>query len=99
MELDSHKPLMMSVNVISSHLGEHSRDRPRVEALKARMGAANAEWDRACEDAADWQAKLQTALLEVGDFSSFSDLTSVDYLEKLASFLCPLGKKTLSCNC
>ncbi len=71
MELDSHKSLMMSVNVISSHLGEHSRDRPRVEALKARMGAANAEWDRACEDAADWQAKLQTALLEVGDFNSF----------------------------
>ncbi len=65
MELDSHKSLMMSVNVIASHLSEHSRDRPRVEALQARLGAVNAEWDRGCEDAADWQAKLQTALLEV----------------------------------
>ncbi len=65
MELDSHKSLMMSVNVIASHLSEHSRDRPRVEALQARLGAVNSEWDRACEDATDWQTKLQTALLEV----------------------------------
>jgi len=65
LELDSHKSLMMSVNVIAAHLAEHSRDRPRVERLQARLGAANGAWDRACEDAADWQARLQTALLEV----------------------------------
>ena len=65
MELDSHKSLMMSVNVISSHLSEHSRDRPRVERLQGRLGAINNAWDQACEDATDWQAKLQTALLEV----------------------------------
>lgn len=30
MELDSHKSLMMSVNVIGGHLAEHSRDSDRV---------------------------------------------------------------------
>jgi len=65
MELDSHKSLMMSINVIGAHLAEYSRDRPRVERMQARLGAANGAWDRACEDAADWQARLQTALLKV----------------------------------
>ena len=65
MELDSHKSLMMSVNVVSGHLAEHSRDRNRVEQLEQRLSGINNAWDRTCEDATKWQAKLQTALLEV----------------------------------
>ena len=65
LELDSHKSLMMSVNVIGSHLAEHSRDKRRVERLEGRLAAVNAQWDAACEEATRWQAMLQTALLEV----------------------------------
>ena len=65
LELDSHKSLMMSVNVIGSHMAEHSRDRRRVERLEGRLAAVNGAWDAACEEATAWQAQLQTALLEV----------------------------------
>ncbi len=68
MELDGHKSLMMSINVISSHLSEHSRDGPKVEALQARLADINEVWDSTCEDAAVWQTKLQTALLENAEF-------------------------------
>ena len=65
MELDSHKSLMMSINVIGSHLSEHSANKRKVEELQKRLEAVNNGWDEACEQATDWQAKLQTALLEV----------------------------------
>jgi nesprin-1 len=65
MELDSHKSLMMSINVIGSHLAEHSKDPPKVDAMKVRLEAINKSWDETCEAATKWQTKLQTALLEV----------------------------------
>lgn len=68
MELDGHKSLMMSINVISSHLSEHSSERDRVEKLQSDLAAINDVWDSTCEDAAKWQTKLQTALLENSEF-------------------------------
>ena len=65
MELDSHKNLMMSINVIAQHLCEHSRNQPKVAKLKERLKNINDTWDATCEKANDWQHKLQTALLEV----------------------------------
>ena len=67
MELDSHKSLMMSINVIGSHLCEHSRDPDKVDKMKARLEAINKSWDETCEAATNWQTKLQTALLEVNE--------------------------------
>ena len=65
LELDSHKSLMMSINVIGSHLCEHSMDPAKVEKMNARLTAINKSWDETCEAATNWQTKLQTALLEV----------------------------------
>ena len=65
LELDSHKSLMMSINVIGSHLAEHSTDERRTEETRRRLEEINGRWDDTCEDAASWQTKLQTALLEV----------------------------------
>eukprot|EP00095_Tigriopus_kingsejongensis_P001444 maker-scaffold207_size258870-snap-gene-0.13 protein:Tk01444 transcript:maker-scaffold207_size258870-snap-gene-0.13-mRNA-1 annotation:"nesprin" len=68
MELDSHKSLMMSINVIGSHLAEHSRDKPKVQNLQKRLVEVNAAWDNTCEEAMLWRTKLQTALLENSEF-------------------------------
>ena len=56
---------MMSINVIGSHLCEHSMDPAKVEKMNARLTAINKSWDETCEAATNWQTKLQTALLEV----------------------------------
>jgi hypothetical protein len=37
MELDSHKSLMMSINVIGAHLTEHSDDEARSADIMARV--------------------------------------------------------------
>lgn len=65
LELDSHKSVIMSINVIGSHLSEHSRDKPKVEKLQERLSDINAAWDNTCEEAMLWRVKLQTALLQV----------------------------------
>ncbi len=56
---------MLSVNVIASHLAEHSRDAERVQALRRRLEEINRTWDLVCEEATGWQERLQTELLEV----------------------------------
>lgn len=33
--------------------------------MEQRLAKINEAWDSTCEDATQWQAKLQTALLEV----------------------------------
>lgn len=65
LEMDSHKSLMMSINVVGSHLAEHTRDRPKAERLNHRLDDINNEWDATCENATVWQTRLQTALLQV----------------------------------
>ena len=65
MDLDSHKSVLLSVNVVGAHLAEHAADAGRAAALQRRMADVNEGWDGCCEEAALWQTKLQTALLEV----------------------------------
>jgi hypothetical protein len=36
--------------------------------MRQRLVAINAAWDRVCERAAEWQTRLQTALLEVSSY-------------------------------
>ena len=64
---DSHKSVLLSVNVVGAHLAEHAADAGRAAALQRRMADVNEGWDGCCEEAALWQTKLQTALLEVGE--------------------------------
>ncbi|XP_059095107.1 muscle-specific protein 300 kDa-like isoform X1 [Tigriopus californicus] len=81
LELDSHKSLIMSINVIGSHLSEHSRDKPKVEKLQERLSSINAAWDNTCEEAMLWRVKLQNSLLQNSEFHRTIDELS-KWLEK-----------------
>ena len=65
MELDSHKAVMMSINIIGGHLAEHSCNEQKALETSQRIEAINDEWDRACERATQWQTTLQTSLMQV----------------------------------
>jgi len=68
LQLDSHKSVAMSINVVGSHLAEHAVNPVRAQAMEARLVAVNGQWDGVCEQATLWQTRLQTALLENGEF-------------------------------
>ena len=65
LQLDSHKSVAMSINVVGSHLAEHAASPSRAEAMESRLAGVNGQWDAVCEQATLWQTRLQTALLEV----------------------------------
>jgi len=75
MDLDGHKSVIMSLNIIGKHLAEHARDADRGTAVRDRLSSANHRWDQVCTAASAWQAKLQTALMANSEFhSTISDL-------------------------
>ncbi|CAG4949527.1 unnamed protein product [Colias eurytheme] len=68
LDLDSHKALVVSLNVVGSHVARHARDADAAERVRARLGAANRRWDAACSRAAAWQQRLQQALVHNQQF-------------------------------
>merc|ERR1711971_458040 len=68
LDLDSHKSMAMSINVIGSHLAEHCPTLTKAEGMRQRLALVNEKWDNVCEQATLWQTRLQTALLENGEF-------------------------------
>merc|ERR1712106_98694 len=68
LDLDSHKSVAMSINVVGCHLAEHTPTQSKAEAMRRRLAAVNEKWDHVCEQATLWQTRLQTALLENGEF-------------------------------
>ncbi|CAG4999316.1 unnamed protein product [Parnassius apollo] len=68
LDLDSHKALVVSLNVVGAHVARHARSAAAGERASARLAAANARWDAACARAADWQKKLQHALMHNQQF-------------------------------
>jgi len=68
LDLDSHKSVAMSINVVGCHLAEHSPTQTKAEAMRQRLATVNEKWDSVCEQATLWQTRLQTALLENGEF-------------------------------
>ena len=65
LDLDSHKSVAMSINVVGCHLAEHTPTQSKAEAMRTRLATVNEKWDHVCEQATLWQTRLQTALLEV----------------------------------
>ena len=57
-QLDSHKSVAMSINVVGSHLAEHAASPSRAEAMESRLAAVNGQWDAVCEQATLWQTRL-----------------------------------------
>ncbi|RXG73350.1 hypothetical protein Avbf_03381 [Armadillidium vulgare] len=68
MDLDGHKSVIMSLNVIGRHLADHTRDIRRAENVRSRLDAANKRWEGVCLSASLWQAKLQEALMGNTEF-------------------------------
>ncbi|KAG7175997.1 Nesprin-1-like 1, partial [Homarus americanus] len=91
MDLDGHKSVIMSLNVIGKHLAEHTRDKRRATRVRDRLTAVNQRWEAVCAAASVWQAKLQTTLMGNAEFhTTITDLlawtdTTEENLLKIAA--------------
>jgi len=65
MDLDSHKSIVVSLNIVGTHLADNTEDKGNAESLRARLSTMNSRWDAVCQRAATWHTQLQTTLLEV----------------------------------
>ncbi|XP_063222937.1 muscle-specific protein 300 kDa-like [Bacillus rossius redtenbacheri] len=82
LDLDSHKSLVVSLNIVGNHLANHTEDAERAGQLRSRLVGTNARWDAVCRAAAIWQTKLQTALMENHEFHrTIEEL--VEWLEQM----------------
>ena len=68
LDLDSHKSIVVSLNIVGAHLTEHSEETDRAKELQNRLEDANARWEKVCLAAANWHSALQVALMENSQF-------------------------------
>ncbi|XP_066252950.1 muscle-specific protein 300 kDa isoform X4 [Euwallacea similis] len=81
LDLDSHKSIVRSLNIVGTHLADHTEDTTRAEELRARLEMDNKRWESICTIAAAWQVQLQKALMDNQQFHSIlSELCA--WLEK-----------------
>lgn len=65
LDLDSHRSIVRSLNIVGTHLADHAEDLDRAKDLRSRLEADNNRWDSICKNAANWQIALQRALMDV----------------------------------
>lgn len=63
LDLDSHKSIVASLNIVGAHLADHADDEERASELRDRLAVANGRWDKICAAAVHWQGQLQLALM------------------------------------
>lgn len=64
-DLDSHKSIVVALNIVGDHLADHVDDVEKARILRQRLKGLNTRWDKICGRASQWQKKLQKALIEV----------------------------------
>lgn len=63
LDLDSHRSIVTSLNIVGAHLADHTEDTERAKELRNRLTVANSRWEKICKAAMEWQEQLQHALM------------------------------------